>query len=928
MSELLKKRLLIVDASSFLYRAYHALPDLRNKNDHPTGALYGIINMLKKVRLDWPSTIGACVFDPKGPTFRNEIYSDYKATRSSMPSDLILQVKPIFDVVKAMGWPLIQVDGFEADDVIGTLVFEASKKNIGSVIISGDKDLTQLVNEDVILVDTMSRHGGIGKVYDIPAVLEKFGVLPEKIVDYLTLVGDQSDNIPGVKKIGAKTAARLLSEYGSLDQILNSVPDISGVVGKNLEESKDWIPLGRKLVTIRKNCPNLDEFIKNMENKLKWRPVEFNKISEIGKEYNLERALKDLPGNTNDSFKNLSHLQKPNDPLAEELEITPKKKIYPNYQTIFSLEALGELIKIISQKPIVAFDTETTSLNTREANLVGISFSWDFGQAAYIPVGHLDDLDKKQLDLEVVIDSLKPWFACRKNTKLAHNLKYDQKILEKYGIIFGGTLHDTLLQSYVLEAHRRHDLESLSLRFLNRKGLSYDDLTGKGKKRIGFEQVSIDSASIYSCEDSDFTLDLHKTLYAKLLNDPSLLKIYQEIELPSLQVLKSMEEEGVYIEAKLLEKQTKELTNKIFALEKKAHGLAGKTFNLGSPKQIGEILFGDLGYKPIKKTASGAASTDESVLERLSENYPLPVSLLEWRTLSKLKSTYTEKLPKMIDSASMRVHTTFSQATAVTGRLASSDPNLQNIPVKTREGRKIRSAFVATKDKKIVSADYSQIELRIMAHLSRDKSLIAAFRDSLDVHSSTAAEIFGVSEKKVTPDQRRTAKVINFGLIYGMSSFGLSKSLNISIDAAKAYIEKYFVRYPGVAAFMQNTKEFAKKNGYVETVFGRKLWLPEIKSPNGPRRQASERAAINAPMQGTAADLIKIAMVDVNKSIIDKNFFSKMILQVHDELVFETPEAELEEFCDCVRHIMCSATKLLVPLEVDIGIGQNWDEAH
>ena len=927
MSKLLKKRMLIVDASSFLYRAYHALPDLRSKKGHPTGALHGIVNMLKKVRVDWPSQIGACVFDPKGPTFRDEIFPDYKATRSSMPEDLKLQIPPIFEVVKALGWPLIQVNGFEADDVIGTLVCEASKQNFESVIISGDKDLTQLVNEHIILVDTMSRHGGNGKVYDKSAVLEKFGVLPEKIVDYLTLVGDQSDNIPGVKKIGAKTAARLLNQYGSLEQIVESVQNISGVVGKNLQDAKDWIPTGKELVTIKRDCPHLDEFIDNLDTTLNWLPLDLNKISFMQREFDLTRVFKDVLDSPSDDFRNQkTSLLRTKSP--EKRATNFKKNIKINYQTVYTIQQLNELIEVISKKPIVAFDTETTSLNTREANLVGISFSWDLGCAAYVPIAHVHELEEKQLSLKEVAETLKPWFADKKNTKVAHNLKYDWHILENNGIFLDGNLHDTLLQSYVLEAHKRHDLESLASRFLDRTGLSYDDLTGTGKKRIGFEQVPIDMASRYSCEDSDFTLDLHNTLHKILSSDTELLEIYQKIELPSLKVLKVMESEGVYIDEPLLTEQTKELTQKIFNLESKAHNLAGRPFNLGSPKQIADILFVDLGYKPIKKTAGGAPSTDESVLERLAENYPLPLILLEWRTLSKLKSTYTEKLPKMIDSKSQRVHTTFSQATAVTGRLASSDPNLQNIPVRSEEGRRIRAAFIATTNSVIVSADYSQIELRIMAHLSEDKSLITAFENSQDIHSATAAEIFGVSNLKVTSDQRRTAKVINFGLIYGMSPFGLSKSLGITIDAAKVYIDKYFMRYPMVASFMENTKEFAKANGFVQTVFGRKLWLPEINSPNGQRRQASERAAINAPMQGTAADLIKMAMINVQKTILKNSFSTKMILQVHDELIFETPLKEIEEFRDCLKLAMCSVAKLNVPLEVDIGCGDNWEQAH
>ncbi len=938
-AQTLPERLLLIDASSFLYRAFHALPDLRTRTGLPTGALTGMVNMLRRVQTEWPSKHIACVFDPKGPTFRDSIYPEYKANRASMPEDLAAQIPAIFKAVRALGWPLVVIDGVEADDVIGTLAHQATAQGLSTVIVTGDKDLTQLVNDSVVLIDTMSRDGGPAKVSDRAAVIEKFGVPPERIVDYLTLVGDSVDNVPGVEKVGPKTAAKWLQEYGSLDAVIAAADSIKGVVGENLRRALNWLPTAKTLVTVKTDC-DLSGVIDDFHQTLVWQPLDMAVIAELKETYQLDRSLRGIGepvsstggagprgaaarGNTVAPARDFSG--------ALSGELSPIGRLFDQpteYRPILDWAAFDALLKEIDAASLVSVDTETTSIDPRAARIVGLSFSTEVGKAAYIPVGHQYAGAPEQLPLDEVLSRLKPWFENPDKKKVGQNLKYDMHVLKGAGISLRGVAFDTLLESYVLEAHKSHDLDSLSQRHLGRKGLSYDDVTGKGASRIGFEQVSIETATRYSGEDADFTLHLHQTLWPQIEQDPDLTKIYRDIELPVAQVLWQMENTGIEVNADLLIQQSEELAQKISALEAQAHELAGQPFNLGSPKQLGEILFGKLGYAPVKKTATGAASTDEDVLEKLAEDYPLPRVLLEWRSFSKLKSTYTDKLPKMVDPVTHRVHTTFSQAVAVTGRLASSDPNLQNIPIRTPEGRRIRQAFVAPKGFSLMSADYSQIELRIMAHLSEDPGLLRAFMAGEDVHRATASEVFGVPLDQVTGEQRRYAKVINFGLIYGMSAFGLARNLDIDRGVAKNYIDQYFAKYPGVARYMDEIRKTAKAKGYVETVFGRRLWLPEINSPNGPRRQGAERAAINAPMQGTAADLIKIAMIQVQRALEQEKLRARLVLQVHDELVLEVPDEEVETIRRLLPQKMEHVASLRVPLLVEVGVGRNWDEAH
>jgi DNA polymerase-1 len=917
----LPNRLLLIDGSSFLYRAFHALPDLRTRSGLPTGALTGMVNMLRRVRTEWPARYVACVFDPKGPTFRDAIYAQYKANRASMPEDLAAQVPAIFKAVQALGWPLVMIDGVEADDVIGTLAVQASRNAIPTVVVTGDKDLAQLVNDDVILIDTMSRDGGPAKVSDRQAVIDKFGVPPELIVDYLSLVGDTSDNVPGVHKVGPKTAAKWLGEYGSLDAVMAAAAEISGVVGENLRQALDWLPTARTLVTVKTDC-DLSIAIADFRESLGWRPMDLTAIQELKETYQLDRSLRGL-GEESSAAHSVGETARKEATEPAGLFDTPT-----SYNAVTDWPAFEQLIVKISSAELVAVDTETTSIDARAAKIVGISFATEVGQAFYIPLRHSYAGAPEQLPAQDVLSRLKPWLEDASRKKVGQNLKYDMHVLAGAGIFMRGVAFDTLLESYVLEAHKSHDLDSLAQRHLGRKGLSYDDVTGKGASRIGFEQVSVDVACRYSSEDSDFTLHLHQTLWPQIEREPLLRHIYQEIEMPVAQVLWQMEHNGIEVDAKLLTDQSEELANKISELEAQAHELAGQPFNLGSPKQLGEILFGKLGYAPVKKTATGAASTDEDVLEKLAEDYPLPRVLLEWRSFSKLKSTYTDKLPKMVDPVTRRVHTTFSQAVAVTGRLASSDPNLQNIPIRTPEGRRIRQAFVAPAGHVLISADYSQIELRIMAHLSEDPGLLRAFMAGEDVHKATASEVFGVPLDQVSAEQRRYAKVINFGLIYGMSAFGLARNLSIDRGVAKNYIDQYFAKYPGVARYMDNIRATAKAKGYVETVFGRRLWLPEISSPNGPRRQGAERAAINAPMQGTAADLIKMAMIQVQRALETQKLRSKLVLQVHDELILEVPNDEVDLIKGLLPEKMENVATLRVPLLVEVGVGRNWDEAH
>ncbi|MEY2776689.1 MAG: hypothetical protein RLY30_787 [Pseudomonadota bacterium] len=908
-------RLLLIDASSFVYRAFHGLPDLRSRAGLPTGAVTGMVNMLRRVREDFPSRYAACVFDPPGKTFRDDIFPDYKANRSAMPDDLRTQLPYIFEAVRGLGWPLVVVEGLEADDVIGTLAHQASLRGLQTLVATGDKDLAQLVSDQVTLVDTMTRDGGPPRVLDRAGVLEKFGVPPERIIDYLALVGDTVDNVPGVEKVGPKTAAKWIAEYGSLEAVMAAASAVKGVVGDNLRKALDWLPTARVLVTVKCDA-DLSGAVPHFESVLTPQEPSQDALRHLRDQLDLGRSLRGL---LDDS---------PPAP-AESSEIAPRPvAIQGRYETILSWEAFDQMLARLEAAELVAFDTETTSIDPRHADLVGLSFAWEVGHAVYVPVGHRYAGAPDQLPSEAVLARLRPWLEDADRLKLGQNLKYDAHVLLRAGIRLAGMAHDTLLQSYVLEAHRPHDLASLAQRHLNRSGLSYDEVTGKGAARIGFEQVAVEVATQYSGEDSDFTLHLHHTLWPQIQASPSLLRVYAEIELPSLQVLWAMEETGIRVDSGLLEHQSEELARSIRDLEIQAHDLAGEAFNLGSPKQLGEILFGKLGYKPVKKTAKGAPSTDEDVLEQLAQDYPLPKALLAWRGLSKLKSTYTDKLPRMVDPQTGRVHTTFSQAVAVTGRLASSEPNLQNIPIRTAEGRRIRQAFIAPEGCQLLSADYSQIELRIMAHLSEDPGLLTAFETGQDVHRATASEIFGVPVGEVSDDQRRYAKVINFGLIYGMSAFGLAQNLDIPREAARLYIERYFDRYPGVARYMEQTKTLAKSQGYVETVFGRRLWLDEIRSPNGPRRAAAERAAINAPMQGTAADLIKLAMVQVYARLRAEGFHARLLLQVHDELILEVPDAELAAVRELVPCVMERVAQLRVPLLVSVGTGLNWDDAH
>lgn len=920
------KTLLLVDGSSYLYRAFHAMPDLRNRQNEPTGAIQGVLNMLRRLHKDYPADYSACVFDAKGKTFRDDIYPEYKANRAIMPDDLRAQVEPLYTAIKALGWPLIVEEGVEADDVMGTLAKQAAREGMRVIISTGDKDMAQLVNEHVTLVNTMPNAYRKGdEVLDIAGVEAKFGVPPSLIVDYLMLIGDSSDNVPGVEKVGPKTAVKWLKQYGSLDNIVAHADEISGVVGENLRKALPWLPTARELITIR--C---DVDIPEKLTDLVQRPQDRETLSELFdrlefKSWRRELGLAQPSPGTRVDNTNPSSVQ--SEPTATDLfaEAPVQDR---QYQTLFTEDDLDRWIKTLEKASLVCLDTETTSLDPMQARLVGMSFAVTIGEAAYLPLGHDYADAPQQLDLKRTLEKLRPILEDPAIKKVGQNLKYDQHVLANYGIILQGIQHDTLLQSYVLESHRSHGMDDLAMRHLNIQTTPYEAVAGKGAKQISFSQVTIDIASTYAAEDADITLRLHQTLYPQLENDAKLKRIYHDIEIPVSNVLFKMERHGVLLDRDMLNQQSQELGQKMMTLEQQAFELAGQPFNLGSPKQLQEILFGKLGIKSLKKTPSGKPSTDEDVLQELALDHPLPKVILEYRGLAKLKSTYTDKLPKMINADTGRVHTSYSQAVAVTGRLASSDPNLQNIPVRTAEGRRIREAFIAPEGSFIVSADYSQIELRIMAHLSQDKGLLQAFAAGEDIHRATAAEIFGINRDEVTSEQRRYAKVINFGLIYGMSAFGLAQNLNIERSAAANYIDRYFARYPGVREYMDNTRALAKAQGYVETFFGRRLWVPEINSPNGMRRAGAERAAINAPMQGTAADLIKLAMIAVQNWLEQDGLKTKLIMQVHDELVLEVPETELALVKERLPQLMQNVATLDVPLLTEIGAGMNWETAH
>ena len=909
------KTLLLVDGSSYLYRAFHALPELKNKDNHPTGVIYGVLNMLRLTHSQFPSDYSVCIFDAKGKTFRNDIYSEYKANRPKMPEELAIQIEPLKKAITAMGWPMMIKDSVEADDVIGTLSKQANANKIKVIISTGDKDLAQLVNNDTKLINTMTN-----EELDIDGVQNKFGVPPSSIIDYLTIIGDKADNVPGIEKVGPKTALKWLNEYKSLEKIVKNSEKFGGVVGENLRKSIDWLPTAKDLITIRCDLDikvNWDEFIKKEPN---------NKIlQEIYKEFNFSRWLQDLEKKGSDGYKSAEDDLKNTIPTNKDFNFNNKR----NYITINDEQTLDKWIEAIEAKKIIAIDTETDSLNVMIANLVGISISIDSGSACYIPLKHQSSGAIAQLDLDLVIKKMKPVLEDETIIKIGQNIKYDAHIFLNYGINILGINEDTMLMSYILESNQSHGMDKLSKKYLGHECISYESLVGKGVKQITFDQVYLEDAAPYAAEDADVTLQLFQNLNILLKENKNLLKVYNEIEIPSMQALIQIERNGVLIDSVILQKQSHEIGEKLIGLEKEAFILADQPFNLSSPKQLREILFEKLNIKPLKKTPTGTPSTSEEVLKILALDYPLPKLILEHRSLSKLKTTYTDKLPRMINQATGRVHTSYNQAVAITGRLASSDPNLQNIPIRTAEGRKVREAFIAPQGSKILSADYSQIELRIMAHLSQDDRLIEAFNNDEDIHKITAGEIFNTSIKNITNEQRRYAKVINFGLIYGMSPFGLAKNLNIERSAAQNYIDRYFTQYPSVRQYMDDAKQTAKEKGYVETFFGRRLWLPEINGSNGISRAAAERAAINGPMQGTAADLIKLAMVEVHNWIKkDPQIKGKMIMQVHDELVFEVPDGEVELFKETVPKLMKNVASLSVPLIADIGAGLNWEQAH
>ena len=929
------KTLLLVDGSSYLYRAYHAMPDLRGPDGVPTGAIRGMVAMMKLLREQIGADYAACVFDAKGKTFRDDWYPEYKANRSSMPEDLVLQIEPIHAVVEMLGWPIIMVPGIEADDAIGTLARAATAAGWKTVISTGDKDLAQLVDEHVTLINTMSN-----ETLDVAGVLAKFGVPPERIIDYLALVGDTVDNVPGVNKVGPKTAVKWLLEHGSLDGVVAAAPAMKGAVGENLRQALDWLPMGRKLVTVVtdhdmsphvQGWPALDA--------LALRPVDHQRLLEFYQRYGFrgwrEEIEKQLGATASPAPApaqvavggNLGLFDGEPEP-AGQVAAVAASDLARQYDTIFTFEQLDAWIARLQAAELSALDTETDSLDAMRARIVGISFAVEPGKAAYVPLRHDYPGAPDQLPFDEVIARLRPWLENPAAAKVGQHIKYDSHVFANIGITVRGWKYDTLLESYVLEAHRQHSLSSLAERHLGRKGLDYEDLCGKGAKQIPFSQVDIERAALYSGEDSEMTLQVHQVLYPRLAAIPGMKFVYENIEMPTSEVLGRVERHGVLIDSARLGEQSRMLAERMLALENEAYEIAGQPFNLGSPKQIGEILFGKLGLPVVKKTASGAPSTDESVLEKLALDYPLPAKLLEHRGLAKLKGTYTDKLPLMVNPDTGRVHTHYAQAVAITGRLSSNDPNLQNIPIRTPEGRRVREAFVAPPGHVIVSADYSQIELRLMAHISQDPGLLRAFTDGMDVHRATAAEVFNLAAEEVTSEQRRYAKTINFGLIYGMGAFGLASSLGIEQKAARDYIDRYFARFAGVKRYMDETKARAAETGYVETLFGRRIELPEIRGGNGPLRAGAERQAINAPMQGTAADLIKLAMLAVQKALDDQGKGTRMVMQVHDELVFEVPEAEVEWARVEIPKLMADVAQLSVPLIAEVGVGPNWDEAH
>jgi len=922
-----QKLMLLVDGSSYLYRAFHAMPDLRGPDGFPTGAIHGFVAMMKWLRDRYPAEHAVCVFDAKGKTFRDDWYPEYKAQRAPMPDPLRQQIEPIHEVVRLMGWPVLEVPGIEADDAIGTLARVAAANGHHVLISTGDKDLAQLVTTRVTLMNTMAKPP---ERLDIAGVQAKFGVPPERIVDYLTLIGDAVDNVPGVDKVGPKTAAKWIADHGSLDGVVAAADSIKGVAGDNLRKALDWLPTGRKLITVLTDCdlaghvagwPGLDA--------LALREVDKTGLHGFYRRYGFRTWLREMDAALATAAATTSAA--PASLAASVAAIpgaTPAAELPRDYQTLTTWEQLDAWLLQLQAAPLAAVDTETDSLDGMRARIVGISFAVEPGRAAYVPLAHNYGDAPEQLALDEVLAKLRPWLEDPAKAKVGQNIKYDLHVFANAGITARGYLHDTMLQSYVLEAHKPHGLESLADRHLGRKGLSYEDVCGKGANQIAFAQVDVARATTYSCEDSEMTLQVHQKLWPELERDARLRYVYEQIEMPVSVVLERVERHGVLIDAAVLARQSHELGERLLALEQQAYDLAGQPFNMGSPKQIGDILFNKLGLPVKKKTATGAPSTDEEVLQELAADYPLPAKILEHRSLAKLKGTYTDKLPLMVNPATGRVHTNYAQAVAVTGRLSSNDPNLQNIPIRTPEGRRVREAFIAPPGHVLMSADYSQIELRIMAHISEDPALLRAFAEGLDVHRATASEVFNVPVAEVSSEQRRYAKVINFGLIYGMGAFGLANNLGIEQKAAKDYIDRYFARFAGVKRYMDDTRAGAAQRGYVETLFGRRIYLPEILGGSGPRKAGAERQAINAPMQGTAADLIKLAMLAVQKALDDEGRATRMVMQVHDELVLEVPEAELPWAREAIPRLMAGVAQLKVPLLAEVGVGPNWEQAH
>jgi DNA polymerase I len=922
------KTMLLVDGSSYLYRAFHAMPDLRS-DGFPTGAIHGVVAMMKRLRQQFPAEHAVCVFDAKGPTFRDDWYPAYKAQRAPMPEALVQQIAPIHEAVRLLGWPVLEVPGIEADDAIGTLARVAAASGHQVVISTGDKDLAQLVTPQIRLINTMSNES-----LDEAGVMAKFGVPPDRIVDYLTLMGDTVDNVPGVEKVGPKTAAKWIAEYGSLDGVVTAASSIKGAAGDNLRKALDWLPTAKRLVTVVTDC-DLTPHVSGWPalEALALRDVDGAGLLDFYGRYGFRSWRKELEDSLGlPAAKAAKPAAAPLDLFSEaapqEAAAAPTALLPRDYETITTWARFDHWLAQLQAADLVALDTETDSLDALVARIVGISFAVEPGRAAYVPLAHTYPGAPDQLPLADVLARMRPWLEDASRAKVGQNIKYDLHVLQNAGIHARGFVHDSMLQSYVLEAHRSHNLQALAERHLGRHGLSYEDVCGKGVNQIGFAQVDLAKAAEYSGEDSEMTLQVHQTLWPLVQADAALRYVYEHIEMPVSVVLQRVERHGVLIDAAVLARQSQQLAERMLALEQQAYDIAGQPFNMGSPKQVGEVLFTKLGLPVKKKTASGAPSTDEEVLQELAADYPLPARILEHRSLAKLKGTYTDKLPLMVNPATGRVHTNYAQAVAVTGRLSSNDPNLQNIPIRTPEGRRVREAFIAPAGHVLMSADYSQIELRIMAHISEDPALLRAFELGLDVHKATASEVFGVPLLEVSSEQRRYAKVINFGLIYGMGAFGLASNLGIEQKAAKDFIDKYFARFAGVKRYMDETRVSAKDKGYVETVFGRRLWLPEINSGNGPRKAGAERQAINAPMQGTAADLIKLAMVAVQAELDRDQRATRMVMQVHDELVLEVPTAELDWARTAIPRLMAGVAQLKVPLLAEVGVGANWDEAH